>query len=81
MNIEDLELAQTTPDEKVLLVDDALTRLKQEDPELERIVVLKFYGGLSNAEIAEILGMATRTLDRQWAYARSWLFRYITEQR
>ena len=65
----------------VLLVDEALARLKVEDPELERIVVLKFFGGLSNAEIAETLGLATRTADRQWAYARAWLFRYISEQK
>jgi RNA polymerase sigma factor (TIGR02999 family) len=80
LNIEDLELAGTTPDEKVLLVDEALARLKAEDPELERIVVLKFFGGLSNAEIAETLGLAQRTLDRQWAYARAWLFRQIQQQ-
>ena len=53
-----MELAQTTPDDKVLLVDEALARLKEEDPELERIVVLKFFGGLSNEEIAETLGLA-----------------------
>ena len=81
LNIEDLELAQTTPDDKVLLVDEALVRLKEEDPELERLVVLKFFGGLGNVEIAEILGLAPRTLDRQWAYARAWLFRYISEQK
>jgi RNA polymerase sigma factor (TIGR02999 family) len=81
LNIEDLELAQTTPDDKVLLVDEALALLKEEDPELERIVVLKFFGGLSNEEIAETLGLAPRTLDRQWAYARAWLFRYISEQK
>jgi len=81
LNFEDLELAETTPDDKVLLVDEALSHLKQEDPELERIVVLKFFGGLSNAEIAENLGLANRTLDRQWAYARAWLFRYVSEQK
>lgn len=81
LNLEDLELAETTPDDKVLLVDEALARLKEEDPELERIVVLKFFGGLSNAEIAETLGLASRTLDRQWAYARAWLFRFINEQK
>jgi RNA polymerase sigma factor (TIGR02999 family) len=79
LNIEDLELAQTTPDDKVLLVDEALALLKIEDPELERIVVLKFFGGLSNEEIAETLGLASRTLDRQWAYAKAWLFRYIND--
>ncbi len=80
LNIEDLELAQATADDKVLLVDDALARLKEEDPDLERIVVLKFFGGLSNAEIAETLGLANRTLDRQWAYAKAWLFRQISER-
>lgn len=80
LNIDDLELAQTTPDDKILLVDEALVRLKMEDPELERIVVLKFFGGLSNEEVAESLGLAKRTLDRQWAYARAWLFREIREQ-
>jgi RNA polymerase sigma factor (TIGR02999 family) len=79
LNIEDLELAQTTPDDKILLVDEGLARLKAEDPELERIVVLKFFGGLGNEEIAETLRLAPRTLDREWAYARAWLFRYISE--
>ena len=80
LNIEDLELAETTPDDKVLLVNEALERLKTEYPELERIVVLKFFGGLSNVEIADSLGLANRTLDRQWSYAKAWLFRYISEQ-
>jgi RNA polymerase sigma factor (TIGR02999 family) len=79
LDIEDLELAEMTPDDRVLLVDEALARMKEDDPELERIVVLKFFGGLSNSEIAETLGLATRTLDRQWAYAKAWLFRYISE--
>ena len=80
LNIEDLELAETTPDDKILLVDEALAQLKAEDPELERIVVMKFFGGLSNEEIAESLGLAKRTLDRQWAYAKAWLFRRISEE-
>ena len=79
LNIEDLELAQCTADDKVLLVDEALAHLKVEDPDLERIVVMKFFGGLGNEEIAETLGLAKRTLDREWAYAKAWLFRYISE--
>jgi RNA polymerase sigma factor (TIGR02999 family) len=62
LNIEDVELADTTADDKVLLVDEALKRLKAEDPELERIVVLKFVAGLSNEEVAQTLGLSTRTL-------------------
>ena len=79
-NIDDLELAETTPDDKILLVDEALARLKDEDPELERLVVLKFFGGLSNEEVAETLGLSKRTQDRQWAYAKAWLFRNISQQ-
>src|SRR5258708_22103022 len=47
LNIEDLELAGTTADDKILLGDEARAQLKVEDPELERIVELKFFGGLS----------------------------------
>jgi RNA polymerase sigma factor (TIGR02999 family) len=79
LNIEDLELAEPTSDDKVLLVDEALARLKVEDPDLERMVVLKFFGGLSNEEVAETVGLSKRTLDRQWAYARAWLYRSISE--
>ena len=71
----------TLKPEEAAKLDAALERLKAEDPELERIVVLKFFGGLSNEEIAESLELAPRTLDRQWAYARAWLFRYIGEQK
>jgi RNA polymerase sigma factor (TIGR02999 family) len=80
LNIEDLELADTTPDDKILLVDEALEHLKIEDPQLEHIAVLKFFGGLSNEEIAKTLGLSNRTLDREWAYAKTWLFRFIQEQ-
>jgi RNA polymerase sigma factor (TIGR02999 family) len=80
LNIEDLELADTTADDKVLLVDEALKQLKMEEPELERIVVLKFFGGLDNDEIAASLGLSKRTLDRQWAYAKAWLFRRISQE-
>jgi RNA polymerase sigma factor (TIGR02999 family) len=80
LDIEELELAQTTPDDKVLLIDEALERLQAEDPEKARIVVLKFFGGLTNQEVAESLGVAERTVERQWAYAKAWLFRSIREQ-
>ena len=80
VNIEELELAATTPDEKVLLIDEALERLQAEDPQRARVVVLKFFGGLSNHEVAENLGVAERTVERQWAYAKAWLFRNIRTQ-
>jgi len=43
-------------------------------------VVMKFFGGLTNQEVAKILGVAERTVERQWAYAKAWLFQNIREQ-
>jgi RNA polymerase sigma factor (TIGR02999 family) len=77
LNIEDLELAATTPDDRVLMIDQALQQMETEDPESARIVVLKFFGGLTNKEVGKTLGVAERTVERQWAYAKAWLFQKI----
>jgi RNA polymerase sigma factor (TIGR02999 family) len=77
LDIDDLDLAETTPDDNILLINDALERLEKEDPEQARVVVLKFFGGLTNLEVAENLGIAERTVDRQWACAKARLFRWI----
>ena len=77
VDLDALELAGATPDDKVLLIDDAIERLESEDPEKARIVVLKFFGGLTNQEVAESLGVAERTVERQWAFAKAWLFQNI----
>lgn len=77
LDIDHIELAETTPDDNILLINEALQWLEQEDPEQARVVVLKFFGGLTNAEVAETLGMAERTVDRQWACAKARLFRRI----
>ena len=80
LDVEGLDLAAATPDDRVLLIDDALEQLKSEDPERARIVTLKFFGGLTNQEVAEILGVTERTVERQWAYAKAWLFHIIKAQ-
>jgi RNA polymerase sigma factor (TIGR02999 family) len=80
LDIDGLELAETTPDEKVLLVDDALKQLEQEQPERARVVVLKYFGGLTNKEVAEALDIGERSVDRHWMCAKSWLFRKIRAQ-
>jgi RNA polymerase sigma factor (TIGR02999 family) len=80
LDIDEMDLAATPPDEKILLMDDALQQLQAEDPEKARIVVLKFFGGLKNKEVAENLRVTERTVERQWAYAKAWLLRKIREQ-
>jgi len=75
--IEDLEISATTPDEHILLVNEALERLEAEDPEKARIVTLKFFGGLTNEEVAESLGVGLRTVVRQWTLAKIKMFRFL----
>jgi RNA polymerase sigma factor (TIGR02999 family) len=77
INIDDLQLAAPTPDEKVLLVDEALKRLEAEHPKIARIVMLKFFGGMTNQEVAKAMGVTERTVLNHWAYAKAWLLRDI----
>jgi len=77
LDIADLDLAAATPDEKVLLINESLELLRAEDPEKAKIVVMKFFGGMTNEEVAENLQVAERTVERQWAYAKAWLFQSI----
>ncbi len=77
VDLKEVELAEPTPDDNLLLIDDALERLQTEDPETARVVVLKFFGGLTNEEIVAITGTSERTVRRQWNYAKAWLFKRV----
>ncbi len=74
---EDLNLPAAMPDDQVLLVNEALEQLEKDDPEEARVVVLKFFGGLTNQETASVLATSKRTVDRQWAAAKVWLYQQI----
>ena len=80
LDIADLDLAQAPPDDHVLLINEALENLEREDPDRARIVVLKFFGGLTNQEAAETLGIGERSVERQWAAAKVRLFQWIRMQ-
>jgi RNA polymerase sigma factor (TIGR02999 family) len=77
VDLDDVDVAATTPNEKILLIDEALERLRAQDPEKARVVVLKFFGGSTNQEVAESMGITERTVERHWAYAKAWLFQSI----
>jgi len=79
VSIEDVDIAQTLPDERVLLIDEALARLRKRDPELAQVVVLKFFGGLTNVEVAEMLDVTDRTVQNKWVFAKAWLLEDIRD--
>ncbi len=61
------------PSEDILALDEALSRLAEEDCVVAEIVKLRYFGGVPFSEIARMLGISTRTVDRYWAYGRAWL--------
>ena len=66
------------PDIAVLTLHDALTRLADIDPEQSRIVELRFFGGLTISETAEVMGVSHATIEREWTMARAWLRRELS---
>lgn len=64
----------------VLAVDEALTKLAAVDARQSRIVELRFFAGMTSKEIAEVLGIGERTVDREWAIAQAWLYRWMRQR-
>ena len=62
---------------QVLAVHEGLQALEKVDDQLASIVELRFFGGFSNKEIAEVLKTPLRTIERGWQFARSWLKQYF----
>lgn len=81
INLSEIDLAGETPDDRVLLIDEALERLRSENPEAAQLVVMKFFAGMTNQEVAESLEITERTVERRWAFAKAWLLRSIEETR
>jgi RNA polymerase sigma-70 factor, ECF subfamily len=73
---EDLE----QPKLDVMAVDEALGKLAELDPRKTRIVEFKFFTGLTTEEIAELLGISVATVEREWKFARAWLFNALNAQ-
>lgn len=69
---EALAFAKGRPSE-LLALDAALDRLKVEEPRAHQIVELRFFGGLSVEEAAEVIGVSARTVKRTWSFGRAWL--------
>lgn len=75
--LEDVDVPAPEPDADLVAVDAALEKLAALDPRKARVVELRFFGGLSVDETAQALDIAPRTVHKDWAFARAWLFQAL----
>ncbi len=80
LTIEEGVIADDGEPERILELDAILRDLEQEYPEQAEVVNLRYFGGLTMEEIALAKGVATRTIERQWAFARAWLQRRSSQR-
>jgi RNA polymerase sigma factor (TIGR02999 family) len=80
VDLERLAVVDDASDEELVAIDDALIRLAEESPLCAELVKLRFFAGLTLAEASESLGLARRTADRYWAYARARLYEMLGEE-
>jgi RNA polymerase sigma factor (TIGR02999 family) len=78
--LDEAEPTAPEPCEDLLALDEALTKLATKDRTAAKLVQLRYFGGHSVAEVAQILRVSTRTANRIWTYARAWLRREIDEE-
>jgi RNA polymerase sigma factor (TIGR02999 family) len=77
--LEECHLAITTSQEDILTVDEAISRLKEVAPDAAALVMMRFYIGLGLEEIADSRGVSLSTINREWAFARAFLIRQLSE--
>ena len=77
ISLEDAALFTPEPDEKILALDEALKNLAKYDERKSKIVELRYFGGLSALETAEVIGVSEITVKREWLKAKAWLYKEI----
>ena len=79
VQIDDLDIANPEPPVDLVAIDEALQRLAGLDPQQGRIVELRFFGGLTVEETAEVLQLSASTVKREWRTAKAWLRRELEQ--
>lgn len=80
VTLDAIPLASNLSIDQILALDEALSRLAEWDARQSRVVELRFFGGLTEDEIADVLGVSTRSIKRDWKLARAWLYTQIGGQ-
>lgn len=78
-DVDGMELPELEVTEDILRLDDSLTQLATVDRTAAELVKLRYFGGLTAGDAANVLGVSPRTADRLWVFARSWLFSRMQE--
>jgi RNA polymerase sigma factor (TIGR02999 family) len=79
VELEDIAIAAEAGAPDILALDEALEGLAREEPACAELVKLRFFAGLTQEEAAQALGVARRTANRYWAFARAWLRQALGE--
>jgi len=77
-SVDDLQIPVEQRAESILILNEVLDRLAEFDEQQAKIVEMRFFGGMSNGEIAESLEISERTVSREWQSAKLWLFRELS---
>jgi RNA polymerase sigma factor (TIGR02999 family) len=79
LDLDAVALATKVTPDQLLALDEAVSRLTEEDPTAAQLVKLRYFAGLTVAEAGQALGISTRTAYRHWNYARAWLYSELLE--
>jgi RNA polymerase sigma factor (TIGR02999 family) len=80
LSLDEVPEVSLEPNSKLLALDEALNRLAEIDPEQSRIVELRYFGGLTIEETADVMKTSPATVKREWAMARAWLHQALSGQ-
>ena len=78
-NLDEAEIAAPEIKHDLLALNEALDALATEDRQKYELVKLRFFAGLTNAQAADALGISVSTADRNWTYARAWLYQKVAD--
>ena len=80
LSVDDIQVPLEERAQSLVALDEALEKLKRMDERKCRVVEMRFFGGLTDEEIAEVLDVTTRTVLRDWKKARLWLYRELSPE-
>ncbi len=78
--LKNVDLAVQQNSSEILALDQALERLQKEDERMHKVVMLRFFAGLGIEDTASAMDVSSRTVKREWTFARAWLYRVLEQQ-